>query len=95
MVPTFEETSDPIEEVFQIQIVDTIETNYLYIDFESLDIYSRQILYDDDVQDTVYGTNEDFNTLLYDIEQNLDSEASEEQVPDQASISKSVISTIM
>ena len=48
-----------------------------------------------DVQDTVYGTNEEFNTLFYDIEQNLDSEASEEQVPDQASISKSVISTFM
>ena len=49
---------------------DTIETDYSYIDSEPLDIYSRQILYDDEVQDTVYGTNEEFNTLFYDIEQN-------------------------
>ena len=95
MVPTFKETSDPIEEVFQMQIDDTIETDYSLIDSEPLDIYSRQTLYDDDAQDTVYGTNEEFNTLLYDIEQNLDNEASEEQVPDQASISKSVISTFV
>ena len=95
MVPTFKETSDPIEEVFQMQIDDTIETDYSMIDSEPLDIYSRQIFYDDDVQDTVYGTNEEFNTLFYDIEQNLDSEASEEQVPDQASFTKSVISTFV
>ena len=95
VVPTFKETSDPIEEVFQMQIDDTIETDYSLIDSEPLDIYSRQTLYDDDVQDTVYGTNEEFNTLFYDIEQNLDNEASEEQVPDQASISKSVISTFV
>ena len=80
VVPTFKETSDPIEEVFQMQINDTIETDYSYIHSEPLDVYSRQILYDDDVQDTVYGTDEEFNTLFYDIEQNLDSEASEEQV---------------
>ena len=78
-----------------MQIDDTIETDQSFIDSEPLDIYSRQILYDDDVQDTVYGTNEEFNTLLYDIEKNLDNEASEEQVPDQASISKSVIATFM
>ena len=88
MIPIFKETSDPIEEVFQMQIDDIIETDYSFIDSEPLDIYSRQILYDDEVQDRVYGTNEEFNTLFYDIEQNLDSEASEEQVPDQASISK-------
>ena len=95
VVPTFKETSDPIEEVFQMQIDDTIETDYSYIQSEPLDVYTRQILYDADVQDTVYGTNEEFNTLYYDIEQNLDSEASEEQVPDQASISKLVISTFV
>ena len=95
VVPTFKETSDPIEEVFQMHINDTIETDYSFIDSESLDIYSRQIFYDDEVQDTVYGTNEEFNTLFYDIEQNLESEASEEQVPDQASISNSVISTFV
>ena len=62
---------------------------------EPLDVYSRQILHNDDVQDTVYGTDEEFNTLFYDIEQNLDPEASEQQVPDEASISKSVISTFV
>ena len=95
VVPTFKQTSDPIEEVFQMQINDTIETDYSYIQSEPLDVYSRQIIYDDDVQDTVYGTDEEFNTLFYDNEQNLDSEASEEQVSDQASISKSVISTFV
>ena len=75
MVPTFKETSDPIEEVFQTQIDDTLQTDYSLIDSEPLDIYSRQILHDDDSQDPVYGTNEEFNTLFYDIEQNLDNEA--------------------
>ena len=56
---------------------DAIETDYSLIDTEPLDIYSRQALYDEDVQDTVYGPNEEFNTLFYDIEQNLDNEASE------------------
>ena len=78
-----------------MQINDTSETNYSYTQSEPLDVYSRQILHDDDVQDTIYGTNEEVNTLLYDIEQNLDSETSEEQVPDQESISKSVISTFV
>ena len=85
----------PLKKYFRCKIDDTIDTDYSFIDSEPLDIYSRQILYDDEVQDTVYGTNEEFNILFYDIEQNLDSEASEEQVPDQASISKSVISTFV
>ena len=79
VIPTFKETSDPIEEVFQMQIDDTIETDYSFIDSKPLDFYSRQTPYDDDVQDTVYGTNEEFNTILYDIEQNLDNEASEKK----------------
>ena len=41
VVPTFKETSDPIEEVFQMQIDDTVETDYSLIDSEPLDIYSR------------------------------------------------------
>ena len=41
VVPSFKETSDPIEEVFQMQIDDTIETDYSFIDSEPLDIYSR------------------------------------------------------
>ena len=95
MVPTFRQTSDPIEELFQMQIDDTIQTDYSYMQSEPLDVYSRQILHNDDVEDTVYGTDEEFNTLFYDIEQNLDTEASEQQVPDEASISKSVISTFV
>ena len=95
VVPTFKQTSDPIEEVFQTQIDDTIETDYPYLHSEPLDVYSRQVLYDEDFQDTVYGTDEEFNTLLYDIDQSSDNEASEQQITDQASISKSVISTFV
>ena len=95
MVPTFKQTSDPIEEVFQTQDDNTIETDYSCLHSEPLDVYSRQILYDEEFQDTVYGTNEEFNTLFYDIDQNLDNEASEQQVTNQASISKSVISTFV
>ena len=69
VVPTFKQTSDPIEEVFQMQIENAIETDYSYIQSAPLDVYSRQILHDEDVQDTVYGTDEEFNTLFYDIEQ--------------------------
>ena len=43
----------------------------------------------------VYGTNEEFNTLFYDIENDLDTEVLDEQVPNQASLSKSVISTFV
>ena len=31
VIPTFKQTSDPIEEVFQMQTNDTIETDYSYI----------------------------------------------------------------
>ena len=95
MVPTFKQTSDPIEEVFQMQDDDIIETDYSFLHSEPLDVYSRQILYDEEFPDTVYGTNEEFNTLFYDIDQNSDNEASAQQVTDQASISKSVISTFV
>ena len=77
VVPTFKQTSDPIEEVFQMQFDDTIETDYSYMQSEPLDVYSKHILHKDDVQDTIYGTDEEFTTLFYDIEQNLDTEASE------------------
>ena len=76
------------KEVFQIQSEDTIETDYSYIQSEPLDVYSRQILHDDDIQDTVYVTDEEFNTLFYDIKQSSDTEASEQEVPDQASPSQ-------
>ena len=72
-----------------------LKADYSYMKSEPLDVYSRQILDNDDVQDTVYGTDEEFNTLFYDIEQNLDTEASEQQNPNEASISKSVISTFL
>ena len=48
---------------------DTIETDYSCLHSEPLDVYSRQVLYDEDFQDTVYGTDEEFNTLFYDIDQ--------------------------
>ena len=95
VIPTFKQTSDPIEEVFQMQSDDTIETDYPYLHSEPLDVYSRQVLYDEDFQDTVYGTYEEFNALFYDIDQRSDNEASEQQVPNQTSISKSVISTFV
>ena len=41
MVPIFKQTSDPIEEVFQMQNDDIIETDYSYMQSEPLDIYSR------------------------------------------------------
>ena len=95
VVPTFKQTSDPIEEIFQMQNDNAIETDYSYIHPEPLDVYSQQILYDENIQNTVYGTDEEFNTLFYDIEQSSDTEASEQQASDQASISKSVISTFV
>ena len=42
MVPTFKETSYPIEEVFQVQTDDVIDSDFSFIDLEPLDIYSRQ-----------------------------------------------------
>ena len=74
---------------------DTIETDYSCLHSEPLDVYSRQVLYDEEFQNTIYGTDEEFNTLFYDIDHNLDNEASEQQITDQASISKSVISTFV
>ena len=78
-----------------MQIENAIETDYSYIQSEPLDVYSRQILHNEDFQGTVYGTDEEFNMLFYDIEQSLDNETSEQKVPHQASISKSVISTFV
>ena len=95
VVPTFRQTSDPIEEVFQMQDDDIIETDYSCLHSEPLDVYSRQVLYDEEFQDTVYGTDEEFNTLFYDINQSSDNEDSDKQITDQASLSKSVISTFV
>ena len=95
MIPTFKQTSDPIEEVFQTHDDNIIETDYSCLHSDPLDVYSTQTLYDEDFQESVYGTEKEFNTLFYDIEQNLENEASEEQTTHQASISKSIISTFV
>ena len=62
-MPTLKETSDPIEEVFQMHTDDTIKSDYSLINTEPLDIYSRQELTDEDIQDTVHGTKE--NSVHY------------------------------
>ena len=72
MVPFLKDTSDPIEDVFQMHTNDVIESNCSYIDTEPLDIYCQQELCNEDLQDTVYGTNENFNTLFYDIDNDYD-----------------------
>ena len=39
VVPTFKQTSDPIEEVFQMQDDDIIETDYSCLHSEPLHVY--------------------------------------------------------
>ena len=78
MVPTFKETSYPIEEVFQAHTDDVIDSDFSFIDSEPLDIYSRQEFSDEESQHTVYGTEEEFNTLFYDLDNDSDNEASED-----------------
>ena len=56
---------------------DVIDSDYSLIETEPLDIYSRQELCDENLQDTVYGTKEEFNTLFYDIDNDTDSQASQ------------------
>ena len=77
MVPSVKETSYPVEEVFQMHTDDVINSDYSLIDTKLLDLYSRQEFYDEHLQDTVYGTKEEFNTLFYDLNNDSDSEASE------------------
>ena len=60
MVPTFKETSYPIEEVFHAHTDDVIDSDFSFIDSEPLDVYSRQEFSDEESQDTVYGTDEEF-----------------------------------
>ena len=78
VVPTFKETSYPIEEVFQAHTDDVIDSDFSFIDSEPLDIYSKQEFSDEESQDTVYGTEEEFNTLFYDLDNDSDNEASED-----------------
>ena len=74
MVPTFKETSYPIEEVFQVQTDDVIDSDFSFMDSEPLDIYSRQEFSDEESHNTVYGTKEEFNTLFYDLDNNSDND---------------------
>ena len=46
MVPTFKETSYPIEEIFQVHTDDVIDSDFSFMDSEPLDIYSRQEIFD-------------------------------------------------
>ena len=78
MVPTFKETSYPIEEVFQVHTDDVIDSDFSFIDSEPLDIYSRQEFSNEESQDTVHGMEEEFNTLFYDLDNDSDNEASED-----------------
>ena len=50
MIPTFKETSYPIEEVFQAHTDDVIDSDFSFIDSEPLDIYSRQEFSDEESQ---------------------------------------------
>ena len=74
MVPTFKETSYPIEEIFQVHTDDVIDSDFSFMDSEPLDIYSRQEFSDEQSQDTVYGTEEEFNTLFYDLDNDSDND---------------------
>ena len=74
VVPTFKETSYPIEEIFQAHTDDVIDSDFSFMDSEPLDIYSRQEFSDEKSQDTVYGTEEEFNTLFYDLDHDSDND---------------------
>ena len=67
-MPTFKETSYPIGEIFQAHTDDVIDSDFSFMDSEPLDIYSRQEFSDEKLQDTVYGTKEEFNILFYDLD---------------------------
>ena len=74
VVPTFKETSYPIEEIFQVHTDDVIDSDFSFRDSEPLDIYSRQDIFDEQKQDTVYGTEDEFNTLFYDLDHDSDND---------------------
>ena len=78
VVPTLKETSYPVEEVFQVHTDDVIDSDFSVIDSEPLDLYSRQEFSDEESEDIVYGTEEEFNTLFYDLDNDSDNEVSEE-----------------
>ena len=49
VVPTFKETSYPIEEIFQAHTDDVIDSDFSFMDSEPLDIYSRQEIFDEQI----------------------------------------------
>ena len=53
---------------------DVIDSDFSFMDSEPLDIYSRQDFSDEQLQDTVYGTEEEFNTLFYDLDNDSDND---------------------
>ena len=69
MVPKV--TFTPLEEIIQAHTDDVIDTDFSLIDNDSIDIYSRSEMPNEDYTDTVYGSKEEYNTLVYDIDQTL------------------------
>ena len=61
-----------------------IDSDFSFIDSQPLDIYSRQEFSDEESQDTVYGAEEEFNTLFYDLNNDSDNEASEDLENDRS-----------
>ena len=58
-------------------IDDVIDTDFSLIDNDSIDIYSRSEMPNEDYTDTVYGSKEEYNTLVYDIDQNSNENSGE------------------
>ena len=56
---------------------DVIDTDFSLIDNDSIDIYSRSEMPNEDYTDTVYGSKEEYNTLVYDIDQNSNENSGE------------------
>ena len=75
MVPKV--TSTPLEEIIQVHTDDVIDTDFSLIDNDSIDIYSRLEMPNEDYTDTVYGSKEEYNTLVYDIDQNSNENSGE------------------
>ena len=75
MVPKV--TSTPLEEIIQVHTDDVIDTDFSLIDNDSIDIYSRSEMPNEDYTDTVYGSKEEYNTLVYDIDQNSNENSGE------------------
>ena len=75
MVPKV--TSTPLEEIIQVHTDDVIDADFSLIDNDSIDIYSRSEMPNEDYTDTVYGSKEEYNTLVYDLDQNSNKNSGE------------------